>query len=256
VPAFDLANAEAQIEGLSSEYPIFAEDELPVDKRLDKVKLAQADESTLGSVILAHIAERQQVVVEARDQLQGQHELIYKMDKLMPSFYAAMDVQPSSIHDEIIKDKMREDTITKIVGGILLAIVAVALTVVSLGTATPAVIAAGASIGAAGLSTYMAYEEYKDYTSQHAIAEAGFAEDPSTIWLVLAIVGAGVEMAATIKAVRALSPAAKALNARGDVAEFTNAVQALRKANEIDARIAQAASKAAAARKGFTEATG
>lgn len=150
-------------------------------------------------MILAHIAERQKVVAEARDQLQGKHELVYKMDKLMPTFYAEMDIQPNSIHDEIIKDKMQEDTITKIVGGILLAIVAVALTVVSLGTATPAVIAAGASIGAAGLSTYMAYEECKEYTSQHAIAEAGFAKDPSTIWLVLAIVGVGVDMAATAK---------------------------------------------------------
>lgn len=250
------ANAEAQIKGLSSEYPIFAEDELPVDKRLDKVRLAQADESTLGSLIMAHLAERQKVVVEARDQLQGKHELIYKMDKLMPTFYAEMGIQPSSIHDEIIKDKMREDTITKIVGGILLAIVAVALTVVSLGTATPAVIAAGASVGAVGLSTYMAYEEYKEYTAQHAVAEVGFAEDPSTIWLVLAIVGAGVDMAATVKAVRALGPAAKALSSGGDVAEFTKAVQALQNANEIDNKIAQTASKAAAARKGFTEATG
>jgi Domain of unknown function (DUF4157) len=250
------ANAESQIKGLSSEYPIFAEDELPADKRLDKVKLAQADESTLGSVILAHIAERQKVVVEARAQLQGKRELIYKMDKLMPTFYAAMDIQPSSIHDEIIKDKMREDTISKIVGGVLLAIVAVALTVVSLGTATPAVIAAGASIGAAGLSTYMAYEEYKQYTSQHAIAEAGFAENPPTIWLVLAIAGAGVDMAAMVKAVRALAPAAEALEAGGDLAKFQQAVLELEKAKQLEQKAAEAAEKAAAARAAYKAAKG
>lgn len=250
------ANAEAQIKDLSSEYPIFAEDELPVDKRLDKVKLAQADESTLGSVILAHIAERQKVVVEARDQLQGKHELIYRMDKLMPTFYAAMDIQPNSIHDEIIKDKTRDDAISKIVGGILLAIVAVALTVVSLGAATPAVIAAGASIGAAGLSTYMAYEEYKEYTSQHALAEAGLAEDPSTIWLVLAIVGAGVDMAVAVKAVRALAPAAKALEAGGDLAKFHKAVQELEQAKELEQKAAKAAEKAASARAAYKAARG
>jgi len=38
------ASAEAQIKDLSKDYPIFAEDELPTDKRLDKVALAQASE--------------------------------------------------------------------------------------------------------------------------------------------------------------------------------------------------------------------
>ena len=46
----------------------------------------------------------------------------------MPTFYAEMDIQPSSIHETIIKDKMREDTIAKLVGGVLLAVAAIALT--------------------------------------------------------------------------------------------------------------------------------
>lgn len=251
------ANAQAQIKGLSAEYPIFAEDELPVDKRLDKAKLAQADEATLGSLLLTHIAERQQGVIEARDQLQDRHALVYKMDKLMPVFYAGMDIQPGSIHDEIIKDKMRDDAISKIAGGILLAVVAVALTVVSLGAATPAVVAAGASIGAAGLSTYLAYEEYKDYTSQHAVAEAGLAEDPSTLWLVLAIVGAGVDMAVAVRAVRALAPAAHALEAPGgSLASFQKAVHELATAKQLEQKAAEAAERAASARAAYKSAKG
>ena len=245
------ANAEAEIKDLSKEYPIFAEDDLPADKRLDKMKLAQADESTLASVIQAHIADRNQVVASAREQLQGNHQLIYKMDKLMPTFYAEMDIQPSSIHDEIIKDKMHEDAIAKIVGGVLLAIVAIALTVVSLGTATPAIVVAGASIGAAGLSTYMAYEEYKEYTAEHAMADAGFANDPSVVWLVLAIVSAGVDMAVAVKAVHALAPAAKALETGGDLADFRKAVEALAKSKQLERKAAEAADMAAAARKSY-----
>jgi len=41
------------------------------------------------------------------------------------------------------------------------------------------------------------------------------------VWRVIAVVGAGLDMAAAVKAVKALGPAAKALNASGDVAEFT-----------------------------------
>lgn len=250
------ASAEAQIKDLSKDYPIFAEDDLPVDKRLDKTALAQASEGQLASVLQSHIANRIAVVAEARGQLEGKHELIYKMDKLMPTFYAEMDIQPGSIHDQIIQDKIHHDAIAKLVGGILLAIVAIALTVVSLGAATPAVVAAGASIGAAGLSTYMAYDEYKQYTAEHATAEAGLADDPSVVWLVLAIVGAGVDMAAATKAVRALAPAARALHAGGELTDFTKAVEALQKSRQLDEQIAAAADKAASARKGYATAKG
>lgn len=250
------AGAEAQIKDLSKDYPIFAEDDLPIDKRLDKTALARASEGQLAGVLQSHIANRTAVVAEARGQLEGKHELIYKMDKLMPTFYAEMDIQPGSIHDQIIKDKIHDDAIAKLVGGILLAIVAVALTVVSLGAATPAVVAAGASIGAAGLSTYMAYDEYKQYTAEHAVADAGFADDPSVVWLVLAIAGAGVDMAAATKAVRALAPAARTLSAGGELTDFTKAVEALQKSKQLDEKIAAAADKAAAARKAYGAAQG
>lgn len=174
----------------------------------------------------------------------------------MPAFYADMDVQPGSIHDQIIKDKLHDDAIDKLVGGILLAVAAIALTVVSLGAATPAVVAAGASVGAAGLSTYMAYDEYKQYSAEHAVADAGFADDPSVVWLVLAIVGAGVDMAAATKAVRILAPAAKALEAGGDVADFIKAVEALQKSKQLDAKIAATAEHAAAARRSYAAAKG
>jgi hypothetical protein len=207
-------------------------------------------------VLQSHIASRAAVVAEARGQLEGKHELVYKLDKLMPTFYAEMDIQPGSIHDQIIRDKIHDDAIAKLVGGILLAIVAIALTVVSAGAATPAVVAAGASIGAAGLGTYMAYDEYKQYTAEHAVADAGLADDPSVIWLVLAIVGAGVDMAAATRAVRALAPAARTLHAGGELTDFTKAVEALQKSRQLDDQIAAAAEKAAAARKAYAAARG
>jgi hypothetical protein len=245
------AGAQASIKNLAHDYPIFAEDELPVDKRLDKTALAQATEAQLAGVLESHIADRNKVVVNARDQLSDNHERIYKLDKLMPAFYAGMGIAPGSIHDQIIQDKMHDDAITKIVGGILLAIVAVALTVVSMGTATPAIVAAGASMGAAGISAYMAIDEYKEYTAQHAMAEAGFADDPSVAWLVLSIVGAGVDMAAVVKAVRALAPAAKALEAGGEIKDFTKVVEALKKSKQLEERAAAAAENAAAARDAY-----
>jgi hypothetical protein len=255
------ANAEAQIKDLSKEYPIFAEDELPRDKRLDKVALAGASEAELAGVLQAHIANRQAAVDEARAQLEGKHALVYKMEKLMPTFFAQLGIQPGSIHDQIIQDKLHSDAVAKIVTGIVVAIVTVALTVVSLGTATPAVLAAGASIGAAGISTYMAYDAYKEYTEEHAIAEAGFANDPSVVWLVLAVLGAGADMASAVNVISKLGPAARTLGeatrlgeADGKLIDFTKAVEKLREAKEIDEKIAAAANKAAAARTSYAAA--
>ena len=63
-------------------------------------------------------------------------------------------------------------------------------------------------------------------------------------------------MAAAVKAVSAsLGKAAKTLEAGGDLAEFTKVVRALEKEKEITAEVARAAEKAAAARKGFAEAS-
>jgi len=248
------ANAEAQIRDLSKDYPIFAEDELPTDKRLDKVALAQASETELAGVLQAHIAHRQTAVAEAQGHLEGKHELIYKMPKLMPTFYAQMGIQQGSIHDQIIQDKMHGDAVAKVAIGVLVAIVTVALTVVSLGTATPAVLAAGASIGAAGISTYLAFDEYKQYTEDHALAEAGFANDPSVTWLVLAIVGAGADMASAVAVISKLAAAAKTLETSGKLGDFTKAVEALQRSKDIDEKIAVAAERAAAARASYAAA--
>lgn len=72
----------------------------------------------------------------------------------------------------------------------------------------------------------------------------------------LAIVGAGVDMAAAIKAVRALAPAARTLATGGELADFTKAVEALQKSKQLDEKIAAAADKAATARKTYAAAKG
>lgn len=250
------AAAQSEVKGMSDDHPIFQEEGLPLDKRIDKAALTKASESELGGLLQGHIQNRMTDIGEARDQIDGEPGLIYRMEKLLPQFYAQQGIRPGSIHDMIIRDKMRDDAILKLVKGIVLAIVAVALAVVTFGAATPAIVAAGASITGAGLGVYMALEEYQEYTQEKDLEDVGLADGPSRAWVILAVVGAGLDMAAAVKAVKALGPAAKALNAGGDLAEFTKAVRALEKANEIEAKVARAAEKAAAARKGFAEATG
>ena len=249
------AAAQADLGALAQQHPIFNEAGLPQDKHIDKVKLATASQDQLGAVVQAQIARRAGDIAEARGELAGKPSVIYKMTKLFPQFYAEMGISPGSIYDMIIQDKMHEDAIAKLVGGILLAIVGVALAVISGGTATPAVVAAGAGIAGAGLSAYMVHDQYEEYVQDKHLAGAGLADDPSVAWLVVAIVGAGLDMGAAAKAVGKLGAAAKALDAGGELVDFSKAVEALQQAGEIDARIAAATERAAAARKAFSAAS-
>jgi hypothetical protein len=250
------AAAQAEVKGLAGEYPIFQEDGLPEGKRVNKEALAKADATTLAGVLQGHIQARMGDVKEASDNIADKPELIYKMDKLMPQFYAQQGIRSGSVHDMIIQDKMRSDAILKMVKGIALAIVAIALAVVTFGTATPAIIAAGAAIGGATIGIYSALDEYEEYTKQKSLADVGLAKDPSVVWLVVALVGAGLDVTSVAGAMKALIAPAKLLNTAGDVAAFHKAVDEALKLGEIEATAARAAKRAADARKGLSEAWG
>ena len=249
------AQASADIGNLAAEHPIFADDQdLPVARRIDKIAMHSATETSLQGILLGFIKQRQDAVKDARGEL-GDTDVIYKMDKLFPSFKATQGIAPDSIHDKIIEHKRSQDRIKKIVVGILAAIAAIALTVISMGAATPAILAAAAGAGAFGLSAYMAYDEIKNYAQEKNLAEMQLVEDPSLFWVVLAVGGAALDASAAVKALRAIGPAAKALEAGGELVKFNTAVRALEKAGELDAKIARAAERAAAARRGVAEAS-
>ena len=249
------ASAESQVKGMSGEHPIFQEGGLPLDKRIDKAALGKASESELGGLLQGYIQNRMKDIGEARAEIHKKPEVIYKMDKLLPVFYAKQGIRPGSIYYMIIRDKMRSDAILKLVKGIAVAIVAIALAVLTFGKAIPVIIAVGAGIAGAGLGVYMAYDEYLEYTQEKNLADVGFANDPSVVWLVIAVLGAALDMASAVKAVSALGKAAKALDAGGDLKAFTKVVRQLERKKTITAEIARAAEKAAVARKGFAEAS-
>jgi Domain of unknown function (DUF4157) len=246
---------KTEVETVGKGSPVFDEEGLPDDRKISKAALAKASEAEVGGIVQAQIARRMTDIGEAKAQIDAKPELIYKMEKLFPQFYAQMGVKPGSVHDMIIQDKMKSDAILKIVKGIAIAIIAIALAVISFGTATPAIIAAGAAVAGAGISAWQAYESYQEYAQEKDLANVGLAKDPSVVWLVIAIAGAALDMGAAVNAVGKLGTAAKALAAGGDLKAFMATVAELEKKGELTAQIARAAEKAAAARKGVQEAT-
>ncbi len=248
------SSAETQLQGLSLENPIFQESHLPADKQLDKNKLANAGTAAeLGSLIQAHIEARLEDVRDSKENIQEDPKLIYQLDKLMPTFYARMSVEPGNTCDLIVKDKIGSiEGSEALIAGILV-VLAVALAVASYGASTP-LVAAAASAGGLGISGYMALDAYQEYSIQNDLAGAGLMDDPSILWLVVSLAALALDLGAVKKAVTALTPAAKALNAGGDAADFAKAVKILQDSGEIEEKIAVAAERAATAKQGFKDA--
>jgi hypothetical protein len=258
-----VAEAEAQaagdLESLAADHPVLRDGGLPDSRRLDRTALASASPDQLGPMLERNLAQRLADIAQVRAQVTGHPSAVYKMDRLFPQFYAALGIAAGSVFDLIIEDKRHRDASEDILGAIGLAVLATALSVASFGTATPA-LAAAAGMAGAGVGAYTAYQDYQAYVEQNDLADLGFTDQASVGWLIVSFVGAGVDIggaasaakaaktAKTANAIGRLKPFAEAIDAGGDVAEFTKAVQALEAAGELEAKAARAAERAAASR--------
>jgi hypothetical protein len=238
------------VEALTANHPLFKDDHLPENKRLDKEKLALAKNGKeLQAVLSKYIRERQTDISETRKRLKDNPTLIYSLDNLLTEAYRQQDIEKNSIYDLIITDKARDIKLFSTVISLALAVFAVALGLLSGGTGTLAVMAA---VGAVGLSAYDVYREIEQYQTQSHLSGTGLTtDDANIIWVVVAIAGAGLDIGAALKTARALKPAVKAMEAGGDVAKFEDGVQALLKTRKIDAKLADVLMETAKARAGF-----
>ncbi|MFZ4506368.1 MAG: eCIS core domain-containing protein [Fimbriimonas sp.] len=226
---------------LKGAFPLLSLPEFPIGS------LARAaDAGQVSSVIAGYLADRRKAVEDARTELNADPSLVYKFDRLRAAAFQDQGIGSGSMLETIVNDHISDQSIKQIIKGVLVAVLAIALTIVSFGTGTAAVLAAG---GAFTLSAASAWEAYRDYIKDSNAQDAGLLTDePSVIWVVLAVAGAALDAAAlarAVAAVRALKPAILAFNESGDILKFTKAVKAanLSAATEkavLDAAVLQA----------------
>ena len=124
------------------------------------------------------------------------------------------------------------------------------MTVITFGTATPAIVGSGRGDRGRRPKRVPAYESYLEYTEENDLARVGFAKEPSVVWLVIAVAGAALDMGTAVKAVSKLGKAAS-LEAGGDLVKFTKVVRALEKEKEITAEIARGRREGGRGSEGF-----
>lgn len=218
--------ADASIAGLSSSQPLLS------DKKMDRRALAFADKEALKAQLLFYIQARCEDITSSRQSLKANPGLVYKADELFKKSYLLQGIQPNSIYDKIIRDKIREITIDDAIVKGVGAVIAVALGIVTMGGGTVGVLAAA---GAFGISAYQAVEEYRDYEVKMGLAGTDLiSSDPSLFWVIASIVAAGLDLGMVASSIKSLSPAVKAFNETHDLAQFEKSLAELA---DVDAKL-------------------
>ncbi|WP_437565144.1 eCIS core domain-containing protein [Sorangium sp. So ce542] len=207
----------------------------------DPLGLARQDRAQIGPYLQRFIAARLDEVRTTRDNLGRNHELIFRFDQLVATTKQRADIDENTIWSRAIADHSAP-SLDSALFGLISGVLLIALTFATAGTGLPAALVA---LGSLGLSTYFAVEAYEDYAIRSDAYGAGLlSREPWFGWVVIAVIGVGLDLAAVGATLRALRPAAAALEATGDLAAFNTAVQDL----VADPRVRRAVLEAAAAR--------
>lgn len=194
---------------------------LVANKDFERKDLAYAQPHQVGGMMQNYINDRRDDIAETRGHLKKDPGMIWKLDELYKASFRMQAIDPESIYGMVVEDRRRSINRKGIIKAIVVAVIAVAVTLLTFGTGTIAVLAAGAAFG---LSAYQAIEAFKEYEVKHAAYGAQLlSDDPSFAWVIVAIVGAGLDLGAAVTIFSKGTQAAKAIeafNSGGDLVKL------------------------------------
>jgi hypothetical protein len=210
--------AETEVLGATGGHPLVQN----VD--FDREQLAKAADSTqVKSIMLGYIAARRKDIGDTRKTLIEKPKMIYGkgFDVLREASFKAQKIKSGTIQKKIIDKYVDDEQWKEDIPRSVLTVIAVAAGLLTSGGGTVAVLAAGATVG---IGAYQAIEEFRRYAIDSGAFHAKLADDPTMAWVIVAVIGVGIDAAVFIKALPQLLPALRAFNAgaeAGDVAKLT-----------------------------------
>ena len=192
----------------------------------DRAALARAAPGQALGLIRAYIAEHRQSIATTRAHLLDDRDFVYHLPPLLEVSLRLQEIRPGSVYGQIVADHVADRRGRELALKIALAVLAVAITLATAGTGTVAVLGAAAVFG---LGAWQAVDAYREYAQGHAAYEARLlADDPAFGWVIVAAVGAGLDLAGVAAAIRPAKAAIVAFNEGGDVAKLASALEVAR----------------------------
>ena len=207
------SSADKLVKGALPDDPIVSWQDFPREKLVSK-KTVEDVRYEIAWYIEVHDAQ----IGQARQLLTDKPSRIYTLDKLLSAALEAQDVEKGSIYDLIIQHRVAEIESEKKVKEILLAVLTVALTVVTFGGGTPALLASAAIVGIGGAQAYGAIEDYDTQTTFYV--SQLLSQEPTAAWAVVAVVGLALDVGTLVSTLDTVVRAAKTFNATGDLVEL------------------------------------
>ena len=221
------AEGESAVSGLSGDHPLLGNSDIPAED------LALASQGNVAGVVQGYITARRNDVNETRQNIRDNPNLIWELDYLIQQAMVEQEIRPNSIYQLIIQDYQHDRAIERAMINLAIAVFAIAAGLVSGGGGTVAVLGATAAFGA---GAYQALEEFRRYETLSAAHGAQLSsDDPSIGWVILAVVGMGIDMAGVAIAIRAMRPAVQVFNqSAGGLADLERLEASLRQLNEVN----------------------
>jgi hypothetical protein len=184
------AQAEGEVVEASGKDPLVDPD--GAGRGTDREKLAGLDAARAQQYLLEVIEERQADTNKARHEFTEDPERIFSLPDLVQATQQTLGIGDNTVYAWIVRDYIDEQHALHLFSSIVLTILALVLAFLVPGGGW---VAAAAMIASAGMSTYQAYEALKEYRTQKTEYNLGFIDDdPSLIWVGVAIVGAAVDL--------------------------------------------------------------
>jgi hypothetical protein len=221
--------AEREVARVSGTHPLI------INRDFDREALTRASQSEVRSLLLEYIRERRSDVQETRRNLAASPDMVFELDTLLQAAYREQDIRPGSIYHMIIEDHISDTQIERAIINVAIAVFAITAGLLSGGTGTVAVLGTATAFG---IGAYQAIEEFRRYERTSAAHGAQLlSDDPSFAWVIVAIVGAGVDLAAAGAAARALRPAVQAFNVGEDAGNLVALERRLAELTQVEERI-------------------
>lgn len=196
--------ANTAMQGFQNDHPLLA------DPAFDIRKLSKQSPEETQKFLLDYIKKQKESIANTKAKMQGDEEFVFKLDNLMTHMYLQEGITAGSLQENIIQNHIKNIELKDAFISIGIALLALGLGLLSGGTGTVGVMAA---VGSVGLSIYDVTREFGKYAEENDAHDVGLlSKDPSFAWVMLALVGAGLDFVVIAKLLKPLKAPVEGFN--------------------------------------------
>ncbi|MET8997648.1 polymorphic toxin type 4 domain-containing protein [Amycolatopsis sp. NPDC004169] len=192
---------------------------LAAEEGFDRAALAQAASAAeVLRVVRTYVTRHRNGVAATSAELKADRAFGYDLPPLHELSLRLQDIREGTLYFRIVEDRLKSRQARKSVTAIVLAVVTLAISVATAGTGTVALLGA---LAVFGLGAWQAVEAYQEYRRGHGAHLAGLVQDdPWFGWVLVAVAGAGIDLAGAAAAIRPAEPALRLAKTTGDAARL------------------------------------